>query len=194
MRKARLAVVAGVCGIVLGAGVAYAAIPDGGGVFHACYKTNGGSVRLVNSATDCNSSESATQWSQTGPQGPQGPAGPQGDPGVFSGAFESPNHMYKLEVTDSGIAMTGPMGKILLGNDGIEVTSQGLNGVVLKSPGAEVGVTGPTVTVNGSATVNVTGGLVQLNGCLPIARVTDLVNVTGPIGVIATGSSRVCAG
>jgi hypothetical protein len=38
----------------LAAGIAYAAIPDSGGVIHACFKSNNGQVRLVGSAADCN--------------------------------------------------------------------------------------------------------------------------------------------
>jgi hypothetical protein len=83
----RLAVAAVAATAAVVAGTAYAAIPDGGGVFHACYKTNGGQLRLANSASECNPSETATHWSQTGPQGPAGPqgvagpAGPQGPKG-----------------------------------------------------------------------------------------------------------------
>ncbi len=91
MTYRRLIAIGAVAVVALAGGVAYAAIPDGSGVFNACYKTNGGQLRLVDSAGDCLSSETATQWNQTGPQGPagpagpagqQGPAGPQGDPGL----------------------------------------------------------------------------------------------------------------
>jgi hypothetical protein len=198
MRKSRLAFVVGVCGVALGAGVAYAAIPDESGVFHACYKTNGGQVRLVNSANDCNGSETATQWSQTGPQGPsgsRGPSGPQGDPGVFSGVFESPNHQFKLEVTDTGISLTGPTAKILLRSGGIEVNSQGPDGVVLKTSAAKVEVQNGTVSVDAPGLVQVTGGQVQLgHGCRPVARIGDFVDIAGAIGVVLTGSPTVCAG
>ena len=51
-------------------GIAYASIPDSSGVFHACYKKVGGQLRLVDSASQCNPSELATQWSQIGPSGP----------------------------------------------------------------------------------------------------------------------------
>jgi Collagen triple helix repeat (20 copies) len=90
MTGKKLIVTVGAAASLLAGGVAYAAIPDGGGVFHACYKTDNGQLRLVDSASQCNPSETATQWSQTGPQGPagpegavgpQGPQGLQGDPG-----------------------------------------------------------------------------------------------------------------
>ena len=70
-----------VVGVLAAAGLAYAAIPDQGGVFHACYKTVGGQLRLVQSASDCNPSETATKWSQTGTAGPPGPTGPTGTAG-----------------------------------------------------------------------------------------------------------------
>lgn len=66
VRARSVAFVAVVLALVVG-GIAYAAIPDSGGVLHACYKTSGGAVRLVNSASDCTKSETATQWNQTGP-------------------------------------------------------------------------------------------------------------------------------
>ena len=61
----------GVLGLV--AGIAVASIPDASGVIHACYKSAQGQVRIVEAAADCNPSESAIQWSQTGPSGPAGP-------------------------------------------------------------------------------------------------------------------------
>jgi hypothetical protein len=67
-------------GLAVG-GIAYASIPDSSQVFHACYKTNGGQVRLVDSASACTASETATQWSQTGPSGPSGASGPSGPQG-----------------------------------------------------------------------------------------------------------------
>jgi hypothetical protein len=66
---------------VLG-GVAYATIPDSGGVIHGCYKNENGQLRVIDSATDsCLSSETAIDWSQTGPSGPTGPSGASGPSG-----------------------------------------------------------------------------------------------------------------
>ena len=72
----------GVLGLV--AGIAVASIPDASGVIHACYKSAQGQVRIVEAAADCNPSESAIQWSQTGPSGPAGP----GDHKVLRGRPE----------------------------------------------------------------------------------------------------------
>jgi Phage Tail Collar Domain/Collagen triple helix repeat (20 copies) len=64
-------------------GVAYATIPDAGGVYHACLKN--GMIRIIDPATEqCKSNETEITWSQQGqpgPAGPVGPAGPQGAAG-----------------------------------------------------------------------------------------------------------------
>ncbi len=56
-------------------------IPDSSGVIHACYSNSQGSVRIVESASDCKNNETAITWNQTGPAGSPGPAGPQGPSG-----------------------------------------------------------------------------------------------------------------
>lgn len=65
--------------MVLG-GAAFAAIPDGDGVFHACVDRVG-NVRLVEGGAECRSNETAVTWNHTGPQGPSGETGPQGPAG-----------------------------------------------------------------------------------------------------------------
>lgn len=68
---------------VMAGGVAWATIPDQGGVIHGCYQKNNGQLRVVDSGAGpgCTPAETALQWNQTGPQGPQGPPGPQGASG-----------------------------------------------------------------------------------------------------------------
>jgi hypothetical protein len=75
----------------LAGGIAYAAIPDAGGVIHGCYKQENGQLRVVNSAADCNSAELPITWNQQGVKGDkgdkgatgaQGPAGQQGARGA----------------------------------------------------------------------------------------------------------------
>jgi hypothetical protein len=64
---------------IIGAGVAYATIPDANGVIHGCYTKSTGTIRIIdNSVTDCKQGETSVQWNVSGPMGPQGPAGPQG--------------------------------------------------------------------------------------------------------------------
>jgi hypothetical protein len=81
-----------IVGALVAGGIAYAAIPDAGGVIHGCYKKsspNQGTLRVIDTekAQTCSNAESAINWSQTGPQGPQGiqgiqgPQGPQGPSG-----------------------------------------------------------------------------------------------------------------
>lgn len=57
--------------------IAWAAIPDAGGVFHACVNGNSGIVRLIDTEAgeSCHTNESAVSWGQIGPQGPPGFAG-----------------------------------------------------------------------------------------------------------------------
>ena len=48
---------------------------------------------------------------------PQGSAGPQGPPGSgssFDGNFTSPNGLYSLSVTNVGITLKGPGGKVVI--------------------------------------------------------------------------------
>jgi len=63
--------------VLVGGGIAYATIPDSTGKIHACYKTSGGSLRVIDSGS-CLSSEAPLSWSQTGPQGSQGVQGDRG--------------------------------------------------------------------------------------------------------------------
>ena len=74
-----------VAALTIGASVAFGAIPDSGGVIHACYKSNG-DLRLIDTAAGndgtCKSQETALAWNQQGPAGAQGPAGPAGPPGL----------------------------------------------------------------------------------------------------------------
>jgi hypothetical protein len=75
--------------LVIGAGVAYASIPDQTGTIHGCYKTGDGKLRVIDTdaGETCLQSEVSLDWNQkgpqgaTGPQGPQGPAGPTGQQG-----------------------------------------------------------------------------------------------------------------
>ena len=71
--------------LLVAGGIAYATIPDGGGVIHACYQKNQGALRVIDTdkAQTCSSSESPLIWSQTGPQG-AGPPGPTGPSDVWS--------------------------------------------------------------------------------------------------------------
>jgi hypothetical protein len=76
---------------LVGAGIAYGAIPDSSGVIHGCYSSKTGALRVISSTAKCASGEVALNWNQqgpkgdtgaTGPQGAVGPQGPKGDTGA----------------------------------------------------------------------------------------------------------------
>ena len=70
----RMAAVAGIAAALVVAGVAYASIPDGSGVIHACYDARG-ALRVIDSATTtCAKNETSLTWNQAGPPGPAGPS------------------------------------------------------------------------------------------------------------------------
>ena len=69
-----------IVGALVVGGIAYANIPDAGGVIHGCYQKNQGTLRVIDTekSQTCSSSEAQLNWSQTGPQGIQGEQGIQG--------------------------------------------------------------------------------------------------------------------
>jgi hypothetical protein len=83
-------VIAVVAGALLAGGVAYATVPDSGGVIHGCYartssgQAQAGALRVIDTGLgqSCFSNENALSWSQQGPKGATGPQGPQGLPGT----------------------------------------------------------------------------------------------------------------
>lgn len=107
-------------------------------------------------------------------------------PGSLGGTFQSPNGLFTLSLTDSGLELKGPGGRVLVSAAGVSVV--------------------------GAASVSLVGATVTLNGCAPIARVGDtftgVAHLTplppppsgpggfgpGPFGgSIATGSTSVFA-
>jgi hypothetical protein len=79
-RIRRLALVVVVLGLV-GGGLAYATIPDSGGVIHGCYSPNGANapngaqLNIINSdSASCSKGQKEITWNQTGPQGEAGEA------------------------------------------------------------------------------------------------------------------------
>jgi hypothetical protein len=91
-------------------GIAYATIPDGGGVIHGCYQKNQGSLRIIDTGTSqtCSSSESPLNWSQTGPQGQQGPQGVQGPqgPSGSSHAYSTFNEVSQTQISPNSNTIT----------------------------------------------------------------------------------------
>jgi hypothetical protein len=122
--------------------------------------------------------------------------GANGQDGVFTGHFQSPNGHFKLDVTDTGISLTGgPAGFVELNNTGLTVQSG--SALTLKG-GSNVHLqSNATLDLSGAATTTLTGAVVQLNGCSRfVAGLGDAV-ITNPqsgVGVITQGSPTVCAG
>ena len=86
--RSRIAILA-VLGLAVPAAIAYATVPDGNGVFHACVKRDG-SIRMIDPdanrprRADCHGDETEVSWNQGGgtPTGGAGPAGPVGATGA----------------------------------------------------------------------------------------------------------------
>jgi hypothetical protein len=108
-----------IVGALVAGGIAYAAIPDAGGVIHGCYKKsspNQGTLRVIDTEKGqaCSNSETGINWSQTGPQGPQGiqgipgvqgPQGPQG-PSGSSHAYSTFNGVGQTQISPSSNTIT----------------------------------------------------------------------------------------
>lgn len=82
-RRSLLPAVTAVLLVLAAAGVAYASIPDAGGVIHGCYQKNNGQLRVIDTGKGQarNPSELGLTWSQTRPRGPTGATGATGATG-----------------------------------------------------------------------------------------------------------------
>jgi hypothetical protein len=122
-----------------------------------------------------------------------GANGADGTP--FSGTFTSPNGLYSIAVTDTGVTLTGQGPSVGVSGTGVRVeTSAGLT------------LEGGLTTLEGAGALTIKGGVVTVNGggsCHPAARLGDFVNGGyvpfggGPLienALIATGSPTVCIG
>lgn len=78
--RSRLAAISALLFALAAAGIAYATLPDVGGVIHGCYQKKSGELRVIDMGTgsSCREGEAPLDWHQTGPQGPPG------DPGSLS--------------------------------------------------------------------------------------------------------------
>lgn len=74
--RARWAVPIAIVVVLAAGGIAYASIPDSGGVIHGCYQKTNGSLRVIDTEAGgkCSSNENSLSWNQTGPAGPRGPS------------------------------------------------------------------------------------------------------------------------
>jgi hypothetical protein len=121
----------------------------------------------------------------TGAQGSRGATGPQGDRGAdggFSGVFESQNQLYRLSVTDNGIELRGPSGRMSLGSGWTISNTAGV--LTLNAPQIRLnGCRSPLALVNGTTLGGVLG--VDPNGN-PIYG--------GVATIMPPGAVTVCAG
>jgi hypothetical protein len=142
LTRLRVALVAIVLGLVT-AGVAYATIPDSGGVFTACKLNATGTIRLIDPAIGgssllghCVSLETKLTWGQAakgdqgvqGIQGIQGPAGPPGASdvhGYFGGTYAFTN--VAAGETASAASLSLPAGKYLVSGS-VEAINIALSG------------------------------------------------------------------
>jgi hypothetical protein len=116
--RRRVALVAVLVGLVT-AGVAYATIPDGNGVFTACKLNATGTIRLIDPSLSgplgrCSTSlETQIGWNQRGQQGlpgPQGAKGEKGDPGKDGVGVTSANEPAGTKCAYGGSAFTAANG------------------------------------------------------------------------------------
>lgn len=193
-RHSRRVVFAAAALFVAIGGIAYATIPDSGGIIHGCYQKEVGTLRVIDpSAGDsCRASEIPISWSQTGPAGPQGPQGLPGAPGqngapgangkdgvsptVTQLAAGDPNCAAGgASITDAAghtaYACNGSNGKDGQPFSGTFTSPNGQfsisvtdSGIKLESPAASIRMDGATLDLNGT--------LIRLNG-------TASVNVNG---------------
>lgn len=117
---------AALAGAAFGGKAAYAAL-TGEDVIRACYKGTGVLyvVGVAGAPATCGVGDVPLSW------GMHGPKGETGAPGMFTGQFRSPNGQYSLDVTDVGIKLVGPGGRVEIGSHGVR-----LNGVLYARIGA----------------------------------------------------------
>jgi hypothetical protein len=169
-RLTRIALaIAAVVAVAIAGGVTYAVAQVGtGGVFHGCYTSAKGQLRLIDPATDrCLPGETPLSWNQTGPQGPAGPHGlpgphgPAGPPGPgtqtisglvgMSGATLFGTGFTVRRTAVGNYTLTFPAGTWrTFPAPIVVVTPQALVGVSLV---ANLGTI--TVTADGSATIEI---------------------------------------
>jgi hypothetical protein len=130
--------------VALATGVAFGAIPDSGGVIHACYNKTNGKVRVTDATNPklgacVASTETALDWNRQGPQGDpgtQGPTGAKGDPGA-QGPAGAPGAKG-----DTGAA--GPQGATGPKGDTGATGATGAQGPAgAQGPKGDTGATGP---------------------------------------------------
>jgi hypothetical protein len=121
------------------AGSAWAGHAAAPGTISACQRHESGTLYIPTKETKyaCKKHDTAVAWSITGPAGPQGlkgdkgdkgdpgangAAGPQGQPGTITNA-KSPNGVFTVTLSNAGILLKGPNGKVVVDFSGAHVIS-----------------------------------------------------------------------
>jgi len=98
--------------------VAYAAIPNGGGVYTACMVKKTGALRLIDPSLGsksrlghCTAEESPITWTRTA-------AGP-----TVSQRLQSPNGQYTLQLSDQGAVLKGPGATVKITGGTLDLSS-----------------------------------------------------------------------
>ena len=185
MRRRGVVALAAAAALLAIAGVAYATIPDSGGVYTACRLNGVGTIRLIDPSgpsssllSRCTALETEIQWNQKGQKGDTGATGPAGPAGAAGANGVSPT-VAQLSAGDShcpagGAAITDANGStayVCNGNDG----KPGQNGKDGKD------FSGTFTSQNGNFTLSVADSGVQISG--PGEQIsldsTGLVTITG---------------
>jgi len=184
LTRTRVAVATVLVGLVC-AGLAYAAIPDGNGVFTACASRANGSVRLIDPSLgdtrlgSCSNAEEQISWNAGGPQGPVGDKGPTGDKGATGDKGLAGDKGPKGDPGDKGLTgdkgQTGDKGPT--GDQGPVGGAGGLAGYEVVTMGYSTGCSASHCSYNVEdfcpAGKKVLGGGLQLSGDLTGVRVTE---------------------
>lgn len=106
-------------------------------------------------------------------------------PAVAAGPIieRSPNGRYALSITDTGIVLTGPRGRVRITDSGIEVGSQGDGAVHIVADAASIALDAGGASIQGPRVM-----LGCPNG-KPVARSGDAVDTESSPPMIGQGSS-----
>ena len=97
-----------IVGALAAGGIAYATIPDAGGVIHGCYQKKQGTFRVIDTdqSQTCSSSETSLDFNQTGPQGQPGTTGATGPTGATGATGATgptgPSDVWSVDGYDAG--------------------------------------------------------------------------------------------
>lgn len=171
-RRARRVVLAAVALFAAAAGIAYATIPDGNGVYTACMLNKVGTVRLIdpslpasNLMSHCTSFETQITFNKQGPQGLPGPAG-------TSDGYKASNYNPTGAGGTQSASLTLPAGKYVISAKAVVAFGSGGGALCELTTGNVAEKDHSTASGNGSATLSnetvtdlPSGGTVQ-EGCV----------------------------